>query len=72
MTTLREKVQVYERLLHSLQAARVAVNPERVKFLLDLVDDWSYSHRCGNGELSQKEQQERIDKAFERIKNEVS
>jgi len=35
-----------------------------IQKLLNNIDDWSYSHRKGNGELSEKEQQQIINKAF--------
>jgi len=32
--------------------------------LVENADDWSYSHRIGNGELSDKKQQQVINNAF--------
>ena len=65
----KEKVVVYENLLHSLQGAMVAMNNERMHILLDSISAWSYAHRQGNGELYDEKQQELIDKAFNRIKD---
>jgi hypothetical protein len=36
--------------------------------LIGLICSWSYAHRCGNGELSDKEQQAIIDRALQRLK----
>jgi hypothetical protein len=47
----------------------VASDNEGIKKLLRNIDRWSYMHRCGNGELSEKEQQELIDRAFWKLNN---
>jgi len=67
--TMREKIAVYESILHDLHcAACVSMSKERTGKLLDAISSWSYAHRQGNGELSDKEQQGIIDKAFWRMK----
>jgi hypothetical protein len=48
---------------------QTACNNEGIKKLLRNIDKWSYMHRCGNGELSEKEQQELIDRAFWKLTN---
>lgn len=66
----KEKIYVYEDLLHALHFARsVTMSHERVMELLDAIGNWSYAHRIGNGELSDEEQQELIDKAFNKMKD---
>jgi len=67
--TLKQKVQVYEDLLHKINLMMVASDNEGIKKLLRNIDRWSYMHRCGNGELSEKEQQELIDRAFWKLNN---
>ena len=63
--TLKEKIAVYERLLHDIQFHRdVTMNNAAVIDLLSKIGNWSYAHRCGNGEYNEKEQQELIDHAF--------
>jgi len=67
--TLREKVEVYEQLLHDIQLhAEVTMRPDAVRALVGKICGWSYAHRSGNGELSEKEQQVRIDHAFWNLK----
>jgi len=69
MISDQEKVEVYERLFHRLQLYReVTLNKVKVERLLDAIGGWSYAHRAGNGELSDEEQQARIDACFENIK----
>jgi hypothetical protein len=70
MATQKEKLAVYEKVLHQLQLyAEVTMNGEKVNELIGLICSWSYAHRCGNGELSDKEQQRIIDKALQRLKD---
>jgi hypothetical protein len=64
MPTMEDRVRVYEALLHSIQAARVTGEGERLYKLLGRVNNWSYAHRAGNGELSDKELQQQINRAF--------
>ena len=68
MPTMRQKIKKYEGLLHSIQMhAQVTMNHERVRNLIDQICSWSYAHRSGNGEISDKEQQQRIDAAFDKL-----
>lgn len=61
----RHKIKVYESFLHLLQMhAEVTMDRDRVRRLIERACAWSYAHRSGNGELSEEEQQERIDAAF--------
>lgn len=63
--TMHEKIKVYEELLHSLQFhSTVSMRHDQVLAILEKINAWSYAHRQGNGELSEAEQQARIDEAF--------
>lgn len=65
---MREKVQIYEQLLHDIQYHReVTMNNAAVTDLLNKIGNWSYSHRRGNGEYDEKAQQAMIDEAFWRL-----
>lgn len=67
--TLKEKVQVYEALLHKIQLhAQVAMNRAALGQIIQNICDWSYAHRCGNGEYSVKKQRRIINAAFKRLK----
>lgn len=70
--TLKEKVAVYEQLLHDIQFHReVTMNPQAVKILLDRVGSWSYSHRRGGGQLPEKDQNAMIDAVFWKLNEPV-
>ena len=43
-------------------------SPHKIKDLLTLIGNWDYAHRAGNGELSDEEQQEKVDRAMNLIK----
>jgi hypothetical protein len=65
---LKNKVVVYERFLHALQTnIDVTMNNDNVRALLRNACSWSYAHREGNGELTKREQQDRINSAFNRL-----
>ena len=67
--TLKEKVAQYEAFLHNINMMMVCGNLEGIQKLLNKADSWSYSHRISNGELSDKEQQKVINKAFWSLNN---
>lgn len=68
LAELREKVQVYEQLLHRIQMnAEVVMDHEVVGDLITNICRWSYAHRCGNGENSEAEQDAIIRSAFDRL-----
>lgn len=63
--TQKEKIKVYEELMHDIQFhADVTGRLDVVQALVRKMCNWSYAHRAGNGELSTKEQQAQVDKAF--------
>ena len=64
--TDERKIRGYEKILHLLSLYTLT-GSDKIRELLSAVDNWSYSHRIGNGELSDEEQQEVIDYAFERL-----
>jgi Tfp pilus assembly protein PilN len=70
LRTLREKVAVYEDLLHSLQMyAAVTLDQAAIAHALSIICDWSYAHRQGNGELTEEQQDNLVRKHFDRLKN---
>jgi hypothetical protein len=67
--TEKEKIEMYESFLHKINAFIVSCNNEGIKELVENADNWSYAHRVGNGEPSDEEQQQMIDKAFWKLLN---
>lgn len=50
---MKEKIAIYERILHNIQLHKdVTMNHDKLRDLLDKISSWSYAHRCGNGELN--------------------
>ena len=62
--TLRQKVDQYESFLHKINSFIVSCNNDGIKELVENADNWSYSHRISNGELSDRVQQQLINNAF--------
>jgi hypothetical protein len=69
MITDKEKIKMYEALLHDIHFAGVAFNHERIKAFLTNISSWSYAHRSGNGELTDEEQNARIESAFKKLRD---
>jgi hypothetical protein len=65
--TAEEKVEVYERFFHKINAGCISMNNELISKAISLIDSWSYAHRIGNGELSDEDQQAQINARFERM-----
>jgi cobalamin biosynthesis Mg chelatase CobN len=65
MISDKEKIRVYEELLHSIQLyAEVSMDNEKLSKLIRNICNWSYAHRLGNGMLSEEEQNEFIQERF--------
>ena len=62
--TLRQKVEQYESFLHKINSFVICCNNDGIAELVQNADNWSYSHRVGNGEPSDREQQKLINNAF--------
>jgi hypothetical protein len=62
--TLKQKVAQYEAFLHKINMFIISPNNDGIRELVENADIWSYAHRVGNGELSDKKQQQAINKAF--------
>jgi hypothetical protein len=61
--------EVFRRVFHHINThSSITMNAERMQEIIGAICSWSYAHRVGNGELSDEEQQELIDRAFNRIK----
>jgi hypothetical protein len=62
--TLKEKVKMYEDFIHKINMACVIGDNLMLQELINNADKYSYSFRQGNGELSDKQQQELINAKF--------
>lgn len=62
--TNKQKIEMYENFLHRINLACVSGNNETIKKLVANADNWSYAHRVGNGELSDRDQDRLITNAF--------
>jgi hypothetical protein len=62
--TLKQKVDQYEAFLHRINMCLISCNNEGIQELVQNADRWSYAHRVGNGELSDRGQQQLINNAF--------
>jgi hypothetical protein len=64
-----EKIKIYESIFHHLQYCMVSGNDERIREILQVISDWSYAHRAGNGELTDSEIKRNINRQVTRMGN---
>lgn len=64
-----ERLQIYEDFFHKMQYANIGCREDRIIEAVNIIFDWSYAHRQGNGEYTEEEQQAMIDRHIERMKN---
>lgn len=70
MISDKEKIAMYEGLLHDIQMyAEVTMNHEKTSRLIRNICGWSYAHRVGNGMPTEEKQQEIIDGAFVKLRS---
>ena len=62
--TQKEKIEMYEKFLHKINMCVMCCDDLGVQELVHNADMWSYMHRCGNGEPSEREQQRMINGRF--------
>ena len=62
--TLKQKVEMYEKFLHHINMCIISCDNAGIQKLIQNADNWSYSHRVGNGELTDSQQQKIINAAF--------
>lgn len=62
--TQHDKIVMYEAFLHKISLMVTACDNEGIRQLVTNADRFSYAHRVGNGEYTDKEQQKIIAAAF--------
>jgi hypothetical protein len=67
--TMEKENEVFHQVFHHINLhASITMNADKMQEIIGAICSWSYAHRSGNGELSNEEQQARVDCAFDRIK----
>lgn len=64
----KDRSKIINTFLHSLALNFEMCNVDKVHNGLNLISSWSYAHRVGNGEYSEKEQQKLIDSIINKMK----
>lgn len=67
--TLKQKIEIYEKFLHNINLMLLCGKQTELQKLIANADSWSYAHRQGNGELSEREQQKLINAHFWKLNN---
>ena len=66
MTKL-ERLKIYESFFHQINVYCITMNGDKIKEAISLIDSWGYSHRAGNGELTQIEQKRQVEHVIKRM-----
>ena len=62
--TLRQEAEVLRLIREAANLMQITGKPDHFKAIVTALDRWSYAHRVGNGENTERQQQEIINKAF--------
>jgi hypothetical protein len=68
---IKREHKIYESVFHKIQMCSVGFQGDKIREIVGKICDWSYAHRSGNGELSDREQQERIDSALDALEKKI-
>lgn len=69
--TLREEQDVFHKIMHIANLANITGKTDHMAKIVQAMDSWSYAHRRGNGELSDREQQQCVNSAFWKLREVV-
>lgn len=67
MTKL-ERLKIYEEFFHQINVYCITMNNDKVSEAVHLINQWSYAHRCGNGEHTPHEQKKAVEQVINRMK----
>jgi len=62
--TQKQKVEMYEKFLNKINTCVMCCDNLGIQELVHNADMWSYAHRCGNGEPTEREQQRIVNEKF--------
>lgn len=64
-----ERLAIYEGFFHKLNLYILSAQRQKITEAISLIDDWSYAHRVGNGELTLAEQKACVEGVIEKMKD---
>lgn len=62
--TLKQQCETFHLIMHAFNVAAISCRNDHVRAIAEKMDDWSYAHRRGNGQLSDRERKQAIASAF--------
>jgi hypothetical protein len=57
-----EKLKIYE------EFYKIAINNNKIREAISIIDGWSYAHSCGNGAISENDRKDLIEYQTERMR----
>jgi len=64
-----KELEVWRSVGNKINMACICVDNARVRDIVQAIDTWSYMHRVGNGEISDKETRKLINKALKALRD---
>lgn len=64
----KEELNIYRQFFHRMDMYNKTFNTEKIREGVGLMSQYSYAHRCGNGELSSYAQRLEVVKVIEQMK----
>lgn len=61
--TNKERLKIYESFFHQINVYCITMNNDKMQEAIGLIDRWSYAHRAGNGELSDRQVKKNVESA---------
>lgn len=65
--TNKERLKIYESFFHQINVYCITMNNDKLQEAIGLIDRWSYAHRAGNGELSDKQVKKNVESVIRRM-----
>jgi hypothetical protein len=63
-----EKLKIYEEFFHRIHTYQIAINNNKIREAISIIDGWSYAHSCGNGDISENDRKDLIEYQTERMR----
>jgi len=65
---MEKENEVFRQVFHYINNLSISSNNDKIRELISAISSWSYAHHCGDGQLTDEQQQDMVDQAFDKIK----
>lgn len=61
------KAELFDQIVNEANLAKITSDGTRIRMIVDAMDSYSYAHRVGNGENTERQQNKIIARAWENL-----